>query len=158
MRTALMRAIIALASFPTLFGCEREPDISPPTSQPERMLDKELREPGFDFGRARPQELLKVLETRTMEITVADRIPQWVKEEEVDELLALLDSRRPCMPVVSKWASTIPKTSTVGDEAALMIESFRRGYYPPELSASVLIMRNPSIKSELRQWWKEQRD
>lgn len=74
----------------------------------------------------------------------------WVKESDIPALIALLDSDEPCMSVVQARSSYLPGLSTVGDEAALLINGFRNGFYPSELNSRKY---SAAEKDILRSWW-----
>jgi hypothetical protein len=61
----------------------------------------------------------------------------------------LLDSEEKCAAVVDAHSSYLPPASTVGNEAAMMVDGFRQGSYPPRLSARY----GAAAKQELREWW-----
>ena len=79
----------------------------------------------------------------------------WVKEEDVPLLLELLDSKESCpnqMSARSSWWDE--RRSTVGIEAAWLIQAFRVGRFPPGLNSS---NRGPD-PAELRRWWQERKE
>jgi len=56
----------------------------------------------------------------------------WVDVSDIPALIALLASNLPCASVNSVLSSVMPQySSTVGREAAFLIEGFRHGNYPP---------------------------
>ena len=56
----------------------------------------------------------------------------WVDVSDIPALIALLASNLPCASVNSVLSSFMPQySSTVGREAAFLIEGFRHGNYPP---------------------------
>lgn len=74
----------------------------------------------------------------------------WIKESDIPALIALLDSTESCMSVVQVKSSHLPGLSTVGDEAALLIDGFRNGFYPSELNSKKY---SAAEKERLRSWW-----
>lgn len=80
---------------------------------------------------------------------VAKSVPGWVKEEHLPTLIELLDSPTECLPVVHEKSSTLPSRSTIGQEAAFLVQGFRAGRYPPALFAE----KSGVTKQELRDWW-----
>ena len=74
----------------------------------------------------------------------------WVWRSDIPKLVALLDSEEPCADVSMSISSYHHQgRSTVGREAAYLIEGFRRGEYPPSLN-SVHFEFNAD---EIRSWW-----
>ncbi|WP_300673980.1 hypothetical protein [Desulfoluna sp.] len=80
-----------------------------------------------------------------------DGIPDaWVTEADLPQLMALLDSTDPCANVFSLYSSFRDcRASTVGHEAAFIIEGFRKGRYPPELNSGQADLNIEEIKI----WW-----
>jgi len=88
-------------------------------------------------------------------VTISQPKRGWIKPHHIPKLIALLDSKEPCAPVVDVHSSSFPRRSTIGKEAAFMIASFRDGMYPSALSAGAARAATPD---ELRAWWDEQLD
>lgn len=110
---------------------------------------------GFDFSRGTPVEFLEHLRSLGpgQFVTIAEPLTNWVRRENLEELVARLDSREPCAAVVQSYSSYLPRESTVGDEAAFLIEGFRRHRYPPELHSAV---ERDSRRQEILSWWQSQ--
>jgi len=113
----------------------------------------------YDFvpANTRPIEFLALLQSNVgtgSAITVSQPVRGWITVQDVPELLARLDSDEPCLPVVRSESSHLPATSTVGAEAAFLLNGFIRDEYPPALYSS-----SPGLKSkeELVEWWKQRR-
>ncbi|HKS58137.1 MAG TPA: hypothetical protein VJS12_22770 [Steroidobacteraceae bacterium] len=105
-----------------------------------------------DLALLSPPQLLEVLEGRNTEggmAFVAASRRGWVKEEHLPALMELLDSPTECLPVMHEKSSTIPRRSTIGQEAAFMVEGYRAGTYPPAPIAE----KSRVTKEELRDWW-----
>ena len=76
----------------------------------------------------------------------------WIQAEDIPALIALLDSAEPCQPVVSSHSSYRGREfSTVGHEAAYLIEGFRRGSYPFQLH-SLSWKQNENERREFDDW------
>ena len=76
----------------------------------------------------------------------------WVRAEDIPALIALLGSKEPCQPVVASTVSMLQKDlSTVGHEAAYLIEGFRRGVYPVD-GISLRWKLNESEQYQFDQW------
>jgi hypothetical protein len=148
MRLILLLTLVALAT-----GCAqterthtvyREP-MKPPTrrSDPVGTVGTPLS----------PIQFLDVLKRSTNScIMVFGESRNWVLETDIGPLLKRLDSQTPCAGVVSLLSSHTPlgdSRSTEGHEAALLIEGFREGYYPPALSSDLF---HPN-KEELKEWY-----
>lgn len=86
-------------------------------------------------------------------MTFVTPVKSWIRAEHIPDLISLLDSKEPCTPVVDAHSSFIPPSSTIGQEAAMMIDGFRQGAYPPALTAS---RYGEKEKQELRDWWQSQ--
>jgi len=102
-----------------------------------------------------PVEFLTFLKTVGLYTVWDDNSPppDWIKPRHIPELIALLDSEEPCGAVAMSISSSLPTgPSSVGREAAFLIEGFRRGNYPPELNSWQFV---PKSKAEIVNWWKE---
>ena len=79
--------------------------------------------------------LLELLKTWASNDWLAPQFPfGWVEESDLPGLVALLESTEPCANVRSMISSVIIRErSTVGNEAAYLIEGFRKDRYPPGL-------------------------
>ncbi len=87
---------------------------------------------------------------KTCQYTTIDSHKNWVSVQDIPALIRLLDSQTSCASVALAISSFISiGTSTVGHEAAFLIEGFRRGQYPPELNSS----RWEADKKEILAWW-----
>lgn len=104
-------------------------------------------------GMSQEGDALKLLrhlkEEATAPYIFRTQIPGLVKKSDLPSLVALLSSTEKCMPVALEVSSVIRLESTVGDEAAFMIEGFREGRYPPGLNSRAYSVKE---KAELRQW------
>ena len=83
-------------------------------------------------------------------VSVHGPVQGWIRREHIPALLGLLDSRTKCAAIVEVHSSFLPGGSTIGDEAALMIQSYRDGHYPSRLSAGKISQEE---KRDLRVWW-----
>lgn len=110
----------------------------------------------FNFAEKDPIQLIEFLKNRNQGLfTVAAPVPRWVEQKHLPILVQMLDSEEPCMAVALAASSTIRASSTVGDEAAFLIDGYRSGHYPPALS-SVSLSREE--RAAIRDWWlKDQR-
>lgn len=108
---------------------------------------------GFDYVTDGPLDLLNILKAWEGNYFVSP-IYQfgWVKESDLLELVKLLDSTEPCANVQAMHSSFIDTTkSTVGNEAAYLIEGFRMDHYPPSLNST----RPPCDIEKIKAWWEE---
>lgn len=96
-------------------------------------------------------ESLKTFDNRLHTYIFSHHLKNWVTEEDVPELLALLDSKEPCAGVMYEASGSVPGRSTVGDQAAFLVEGFRTRLYPPSLYSKPL---TDSQKADLRNWWR----
>ncbi len=111
----------------------------------------------FDFKHGSPLDLLTYLEEQRSSrsaFTIETPVANWVREEHLPALVKLLDSEVECMPVVLAVSSELPKNSTVGSEATLMVQGFRDGTYPPAPFAGSL---DAAKKEEIKLWWNERK-
>jgi hypothetical protein len=118
----------------------------------------------FDWAHKGPVEFLAYLirqEDRGVKnVSVSDAPSGWIGRQHLDVLVGLMDSDEPCASVGSRRSSSIPtakdlSASTVGHEAAYLIEGYRHGLFPKyaaNCSANV-----PVDKAELRRWWAQER-
>ena len=117
---------------------------------------------GFDFQSQSPLELIETLKAGASELKrrgikftnfgVAGTHYGWVRAQDIPALVALLDSNEPCQPVVSSFSSSLTyELSTVGHEAAYLIEGFRRGRYPLQVS-SLSWKQSPSEQRDFDAW------
>jgi len=89
----------------------------------------------FNWEEQGPLDYLRLLQKNGHEIGEGDSFtiwaPRcgWVKAEDIPELIKLLDSAKPCAGVAMS-ISSILHSSTVGREAAYLIEGYRRKCYP----------------------------
>jgi hypothetical protein len=105
----------------------------------------------FDFTRHDPIEFLDYLRANAGSesvYTVREPMRDWVRAEHVPLLMRRLDSKELALPVVLEANSHLPKRSTVGHEAAFLIDGYRQHKYPPALSSA-----DASDKAEIRKWW-----
>jgi len=109
----------------------------------------------FGWQDVRPLEYLSYLRTHPANVfTVFGCKEGWVKEEDVPLLMEHLDSKEPCPNQVSANSSFLnTKRSTVGNEAAWLIQAFRVGRFPPGLNST----NNGPDPAELRRWWQERK-
>ena len=116
---------------------------------PDQLVD------GFDFQSGSPVEFLSLLKATDGWISVDGFHHEWIHEEDVADLIPLMSSQESCAAVVSTLSSRIPTTeSTVGREAALLIEGYRRGRYPSFL-VSDHAHSTPQELRDLEQWCAE---
>jgi hypothetical protein len=112
----------------------------------------------FNWQEQGPADLLVFLQKRAKQKYVVGYSVQenhygWVRAEDLPHLISLLDSMEPCAPVsmsVSSYKDT--KLSTVGHEAAYLIEAFRKGRYPHSLNSSMWRFSDPMDKYRFDQW------
>ena len=104
----------------------------------------------FDFQRNSPAEFLEFLakpprahvdaDFRSSSFAVTGIHVGWIRSEDLPALHEALDDARPCMSVVGMHSSILPGESTVGREAAFLIDGYysevdRTAYggYPPAI-------------------------
>jgi hypothetical protein len=108
----------------------------------------------FDWDDGTPLQFLEHLKERR-HYTVANPHRHWVKHEQVPQLIALFDSTDRCASVSGSWSSLHDtRLSTIGNEAAFLVEGAKRNSYPP-WPHSLQFEYSQEDKEELRRWWRE---
>ena len=75
----------------------------------------------------------------------------WLTEDDMPRLIDLLDSEKNCAAVNSIFSSALPQqSSTIGREAAFLIEGFRSGKYPPTMDS---VRYFEFDADSILQWW-----
>ena len=90
----------------------------------------------FDLRSTDPSKLVDLLVNgnfRGAVLTFDEPIGNWVQEKDLPKLMLLLDSPVPCSPVALVQSSFLPGVSSLGDQAAFLIQGFRARVYPPAL-------------------------
>lgn len=123
-----------------------------PRLTPHRTADPS--DATFDWGRTGPLAFLEFLRAKHAEPCpsfMVHGVPDhWLSEAAIPELMVLLDSEEPCANVYSLYSSFRDcRASTLGHEAAFLIEGFRKGAYPPALNSG----RSEVNKDALKRWW-----
>jgi hypothetical protein len=84
--------------------------------------------------------------------TVVQAPKNWISVDDIPQLIKLLNSKTPCASVAMTISSYYSdKASTIGHEAAFLIEGFRKGRYPSELNS----IHWKADKKEIKQWWED---
>ena len=107
----------------------------------------------FDLRTTDPSKLLDLLVQGNFPgavLTIDESVENWVQEKDLPKLMLLLDSPVPCSPVAHARSSFWPGVSSLGDQAAFLIQGFRAGRYPPALHSAKM---QPGAKDEIRAWW-----
>ena len=100
-----------------------------------------------------PAELIETLKAADKFYTIGMASADYVKESDISHLIGLIDSKEPCAHVVLSISSFIPSTrSTVGHEAAYLIEGFWKRYYPTRLVSSQYVPDIEDMKLWYRMW------
>ena len=146
MRTlALLLGLCALLLCPAC-GCCEEP--AEAASLPSRI----------DWSQTDPMAFLDLLvENPGATLSVATPPPaDWITADDVEALMARIDSTKPAALVCSALSSYAPQdeTSTEGREALFLIEGLREGSYPPRLCSVHYF--HPDL-DDYRAWWAERR-
>jgi len=108
---------------------------------------------GFDLKGSDPSKLLDLLVNGNFPaavLTINEPVENWVQEKDLPKLILLLDSPVPCAPVALSKSSFWPGVSSIGEQAAFLIQGFRAGLYPPDLHSGRM---GPGVKNEIRAWW-----
>jgi len=108
-------------------------------------------EDAFDWAHGDPVAFLHFLHAKKNDpcptFAVAGVPETWLKKEHIPRLQALLDSQEPCANVHSIYSSLRDcEPSTIGHEAAFLIEGFREGSYPPEMNSGRAVLDMEALK------------
>lgn len=123
----------------------------------------------------KPMQFLDLLKQHLPDDFVAvEKAPiNWVTRKDVDQLMALVDSKEPCAGVVYNKSAIMPHKnvrSTVGIEALMMIEGYRKKEYPAYNSSleygksmqmdqqthKLVLFPGSQFVQEARDWYKTQ--
>jgi len=105
----------------------------------------------FDWKHADPLGFLEFLKAKQGEpcpTFAVEGVPDtWVTKEHIPQLMELLDSDEPCANVHSVYSSFHDcRKSTIGNEAAFLVEGFRTGRYPPEMNSGRYQLNGEKIR------------
>lgn len=82
---------------------------------------------------------------------VKDSVRGWLQRSDVLVLIELVDSETHCRSVALAASSRFKwNGSTLGDEAAFLVEGYRQGVYPPGLTSEPL---SDADRLEVMKWW-----
>ena len=108
-------------------------------------------EPMFPEQPDSPAKLLEILKTSGERYAISRFRLNYVKESDLPRLVALLDSKETCAFIdLSSSSIYYPGKSTVGHEAAYLIEGFWKRYYPTGLTSQ---QYKPDIAA-IKQWYR----
>jgi hypothetical protein len=97
-----------------------------------------------------PSKLIEILKGAGERYTIGDVRVDYVEESDLTFLVSLLDSKEPCRFVDMSISSIYyPGKSTVGHEAAYLIEGFWKRYYPTGLTSQ---QYKPDIEG-IKRWY-----
>ncbi len=115
----------------------------------KQISDKQTSESGeiyyaiFDdcyWEQNSPLDFLEDLKSHPLKaLRIAKAPTGWITEEHIPELMKLKNSTEPAAPVVffTSQFSRDGEVSTIGREAAFLIEGFTKGTYPPRIISSL---------------------
>ena len=147
-----MRPTVLLLSVALATGC------SSPSPHSHRVSNDWKDDPHkygdtFDWQRRSPTQFLALLESSGDSYTVLGLHHDWIQASDVDALVARLDSQTPCANVVSAATSKLQRgPSTVGHEAAYLLEGYRLHYYPPLLSSADFKPNREELRRRYQKW------
>ena len=151
--TITIFAILGSAYLPCLWAGEPQASVnSHDCSLPDPAKVQSQHGDSFDWDHCGPIDLIAFLQ-KINQTSYTARQPHkgWVKEKDLPGLFALIDSTQPSANVCVVESSFMdPNMSTVGNEAAWMISSFRAGQYPPGLNST----HPKPNRDELKRWWR----
>jgi hypothetical protein len=109
--------------------------------------------PSFPELPESPSKLIEKLKTSGDRYTIGVPRLDYVKESDLPYLIGLLDSKEPCALVDLSISSIyFPGKSTVGHEAAYLIEGFWKRYYPTDLTSQRYKADIEGMKRWYRMW------
>lgn len=109
---------------------------------------------GFDADLG-PIALLQFLKERRGAWTAPLFPKEWIKEADLPVLVGLLHSTEPCAGVINMLSSEIDSTaSTVGNEAAYLLEGYISSRYPPRLIST----RPRCDVRDIELWWSKRQE
>ena len=109
--------------------------------------------PSFPELPESPAKLIEILKTSGDRHTIIVPRLNYVKESDLPYLVGLLDSKEPCALVDLSMSSIYyPGKSTIGHEAAYLIEGFWKRFYPTELTSQQYKPDIEYIKIWYRMW------
>ena len=89
--------------------------------------------------------------------TIVNEFPEnWVKKEEIENLIGLIDSKENCKCLVNPLSSKIPinEKSTIGGYAIMLIKSFKNKT-KIDIGLTLCPTTAPNEIIEIKNWWKE---
>jgi len=128
---------------------------SPPVKKTELYLYRSL---GWnEWNTVDPFEFLELIKEKPDKpVRLRDAPENWIRREHIDRLVSLLHSTVPVSATAYFASAHAPPEgyhSTVGHEAARMIDCYRRGgRYPPSVSDLDL-----TDAQEIEKWWREKK-
>lgn len=143
-------AIVVLVGLVSVLGCAAaRTRVTFSDEEAGRRLEAERRRSElFDWKTQTPRDFLVFLERHPQPVHFLPELPppDWVREANLPELFERLESDRPCALVLEESTPRFARSgSTVGWEAARLIQFFRTGLYPS-------VALPPEV---LRVWWRE---
>lgn len=120
---------------------------------PREQTSGRFIEINIDLSNTDPIEFIKILRKYSEGWVVVKDAPNgWIKQEHVEQLMKLIDSKDAIIPVVSIISSYMPlnKMSTVGNEAMFLIEGYKKDRYPPGICSVYGFNGNPE---EYKKWY-----
>jgi len=126
-------------------------------SEPDNQA---ISDNGFNAGdiswdKVTPMEFINILKVKKQGFVTVGQAPKsWIKYEDVKQLMELIDSQEPVVPVVAIISSYLPgpgRMSTLGNEAMFLIEGYRNDRYPCGICSIYGFKGNPA---DYRKWWK----
>ena len=105
----------------------------------------------FDWNNSSPLDFIYFLRNYEKNSYIVIGVyKDWIKIKHIPQLIQLLNSEEECANVASAYSSYMDTNkSTVGNEAAYLINAFRIGQYPPGLNST----RPKPDKEEILSWW-----
>ncbi len=132
-------------------GCSSGDKIISLAKQDQRPSYSDFRE-FTDWESGGPIKFITYLKTTNIsDYLVYGTSSDWIKDKDIPELMKLIDSEEPCAGVQMVISSYLAGRSTVGNEAAFLIEGFIKGSYPPALDST----RWKPNRDKIREWWRE---
>lgn len=148
------KTIAAIIALLFVFAYADEYAISEDSQEDSRFIQASKQ---VDWERTRPMQFLYFLRSHKDAVVFIEdshRPPEnWIKEEDVAQIMPLVRSEDAAAPVVSQSSSYLPShSSTMGNEAMFLVEGFRSKKYPPTQCSVYDFKPDPVAYTK---WWIE---
>ncbi len=107
----------------------------------------------FNWQRQGPIDLLEELKVTENWFTISGTHYDWLRDSDVRTLFHLVTSDESCAYTVDVASSHLPSgRSTVGNEAAFLLEGYIFGYYPPQSTSANRLLSDAQLSRWFERW------